>query len=88
MPSARSPDQTVASFSLPSDLLDVVNRVCVEKRMTRSQLLREALAEKLGDMGITLPVGITDASMRLSVAESPAKYTVKKTTKKKGKSKS
>jgi hypothetical protein len=75
MPGIRSKDQTVASFSLPSQLLEEVNKVCLEKGLNRSHLLREALAEKLRGMGIALPGGVTRVPSRIQVkAERGAAY--------------
>jgi hypothetical protein len=72
MPGARSADQTVTSFSLPSNLLTALNRACVSEKLNRSQLLREAIAEKLESMGIDLPADITHIPSRIQLNDAPA----------------
>lgn len=52
MPGARDPDQTIMTVSLSKRLLGIVDK---SRKVNRAQFIREALAEKLASMGISIP---------------------------------
>jgi hypothetical protein len=73
VPNQRRPGQTFLGLQVSEELFRLVNEARKKLRMDRSSFVREAVAEKLRNMGYEVPAWIVDPPDRANPELDPAK---------------